>query len=41
MRFSVLQEGRPMTETYPHEQATDAYARMSSKARVRAVLTVS
>jgi len=42
MRFSVLHDIRPMIETYPLEQATDAYARMmSGKARFRVVLTTS
>lgn len=41
MRFSVLQDIRPTIETYPLEQAGDAYARMmSGKARFRVVLTV-
>lgn len=42
MRFSVLQDIRPMIETYPLEQAADAYARMmSGKARFRVVLTTN
>lgn len=42
MRFSVLQDIRPTIETYPLEQAADAYARMmSGDARFRVVLTMS
>lgn len=41
MRFSVLQDIRPTIETYPLEQAADAYARMmSGDARFRVVLTM-
>lgn len=41
MRFSVLQDVRPSVETYPLEQAAQAYARMmSGKARFRVVLTI-
>lgn len=41
LQFSVLQAIRPTIETYPLEQAADAYARMmSGKARFRVVLTV-
>jgi D-arabinose 1-dehydrogenase-like Zn-dependent alcohol dehydrogenase len=41
MRFSVLHDVRPTIETYPLEQAAEAYARMmSGEARFRVVLTV-
>jgi propanol-preferring alcohol dehydrogenase len=37
--FSILQNIRPMIETFPLEQAPDAYARMmQGKVRFRAVL---
>ena len=37
--FSVLEDVRPMIETFPLEQAADAYARMmQGKARFRVVL---
>lgn len=40
--FSVLENIRPMIETFPLEQATDAYARMmGGKARFRMVLVTS
>ena len=40
LRFSALQGIRPQIETYPLEQAADAYARMmSGDARFRVVLT--
>ena len=40
LRFSALQEIRPMIETYPLEKAPDGYARMvSGAARFRVVLT--
>jgi D-arabinose 1-dehydrogenase-like Zn-dependent alcohol dehydrogenase len=40
MRFSVHADIRPMIETFPLEQAAEAYARMmSGKARFRVVLT--
>lgn len=40
LRFSALQSIRPSIETYPLEQAADAYARMmSGDARFRVVLT--
>jgi alcohol dehydrogenase len=39
LRFSALQQVRPMIETYPLEQAADGYARMmSGAARFRVVL---
>jgi len=39
LAFSVLENIRPMIETFPLEQAADAYARMmQGKARFRAVL---
>ena len=39
LRFSVLQNIRPMIETVPLDQAADAYARMmQGKARFRMVL---
>ena len=39
LAFSVLQKIRPMIETFPLEQAADAYARMmQGKARFRMVL---
>jgi D-arabinose 1-dehydrogenase-like Zn-dependent alcohol dehydrogenase len=42
LKFSVLENIRPMIETFPLEQAADAYARMmSGKARFRAVLTIN
>ncbi|XAS76200.1 alcohol dehydrogenase [Dermatophilaceae bacterium Sec6.4] len=42
MHFSVLQDIRPTIETYPLEQAPEAYARMmSGDARFRVVLTMS
>jgi D-arabinose 1-dehydrogenase-like Zn-dependent alcohol dehydrogenase len=42
LRFSTLQEVRPMIETYPLEQAAEGYARMmSGAARFRVVLTTS
>jgi D-arabinose 1-dehydrogenase-like Zn-dependent alcohol dehydrogenase len=41
LAFSVLQNVRPMIETFPLEQAADAYARMmQGKARFRLVLTM-
>lgn len=41
LRFSALQNVRPTIETYPLEQATEAYARMmSGNARFRVVLTM-
>jgi len=41
LRFSELTGVRPMIETYPLDQAAEAYARMmSGKARFRAVLTM-
>ena len=41
LRFAELSGVRPMVETYPHEQAADAYARMmSGKAQFRVVLTM-
>lgn len=41
LAFSVLQNIRPMTETFPLEKAADAYAHMmSGQARFRAVLSV-
>jgi D-arabinose 1-dehydrogenase-like Zn-dependent alcohol dehydrogenase len=41
LRFSELAGVRPIVETYPLEQAGDAYARMiSGKARFRVVLTM-
>jgi len=41
LRFAELSGVRPMTETYPLEKATEAYARMmSGKARFRVVLTM-
>ena len=41
LRFAELSGVRPMVETYPLEQAADAYARMmSGKARFRVVLTM-
>jgi D-arabinose 1-dehydrogenase-like Zn-dependent alcohol dehydrogenase len=40
MRFSALTGIRPMTETFPLEQAAEAYERMmSNKARFRVVIT--
>jgi D-arabinose 1-dehydrogenase-like Zn-dependent alcohol dehydrogenase len=40
LRFSVLSEIRPMIETFPLDQAAQAYARMmSGKARFRVVIT--
>jgi D-arabinose 1-dehydrogenase-like Zn-dependent alcohol dehydrogenase len=40
LKFSVSEDVRPMIETYPLEQAAEAYARMmSGKARFRVVLT--
>ncbi len=40
MRFSALQDIRPMIETFPLERAADGYARMmSGEARFRVVLT--
>lgn len=40
LRFSTLQDVRPMIETYPLEQAAEGYARMmSGDARFRVVLT--
>jgi len=42
LAFSVLQNIRPMIETFPLEQATDAHARMmGGKARFRTVLVTS
>jgi D-arabinose 1-dehydrogenase-like Zn-dependent alcohol dehydrogenase len=42
MDFSVLSNIRPLIETYPLEQAAEAYERMmSGKARFRAVLTTA
>src|SRR5262245_8385781 len=42
LRFSVLQNIRPMIETVPLEQAADAYARMmQGKARFRMVLVTA
>ena len=39
LAFSFLENIRPMIETFPLEQATDAYARMmQGKARFRIVL---
>ena len=39
LSFSVLENIRPMVETFPLEQAADAYARMmQGKARFRMVL---
>ena len=39
LAFSVLENIRPMIETFPLEQAADAYARMmQGKARFRMVL---
>jgi len=39
LAFSVLENIRPMIETFPLEQAADAYARMmQGKARFRTVL---
>ena len=41
LTFSVLENIRPMIETFPLEQAADAYARMmQGKARFRAVLVM-
>jgi alcohol dehydrogenase, propanol-preferring len=41
IRFSVLTDIRPLIETFPLEQANDAFERMmSSKVRFRAVLTM-
>lgn len=41
LRFSVLQDVRPMIETYPLERAAEGYARMmSGDARFRVVLTM-
>jgi len=41
LAFSVLENVRPMIETFPLEQAVDAYARMmQGKARFRVVLTM-
>jgi D-arabinose 1-dehydrogenase-like Zn-dependent alcohol dehydrogenase len=41
LRFAALSGVRPMVETYPLEQAAEAYARMrSGKARFRVVLTM-
>jgi D-arabinose 1-dehydrogenase-like Zn-dependent alcohol dehydrogenase len=41
LRFAELSGVRPMVETYPLEQAAEAYARMmSGKARFRVVLTM-
>ena len=40
LRFSVLSQIRPMIETFPLDQAAQAYARMmSGKARFRVVIT--
>jgi D-arabinose 1-dehydrogenase-like Zn-dependent alcohol dehydrogenase len=40
LRFSALQQVRPMIETYPLEQAAEGYARMmANEARFRVVLT--
>jgi propanol-preferring alcohol dehydrogenase len=42
LAFSVLENIRPMIETYPLEQASDAYSRMmEGKARFRVVLVTS
>lgn len=42
MRFSAMTGVRPMTETFPLENATEAYERMmSNKARFRVVLTTA
>lgn len=42
LKFSVLTGARPMIETFPLEQAEDAYNRMmSGKARFRVVLKIS
>jgi propanol-preferring alcohol dehydrogenase len=42
LAFSVLENIRPMSETQPLEQATDAYARMrEGKARFRMALVTS
>lgn len=41
LRFAELSGMRPMIETYPLEQAAEAYARMiSGKAQFRVVLTI-
>jgi D-arabinose 1-dehydrogenase-like Zn-dependent alcohol dehydrogenase len=41
LKFSVLENVRPVIETFPLERAPEAYARMmSGKARFRAVLTM-
>jgi D-arabinose 1-dehydrogenase-like Zn-dependent alcohol dehydrogenase len=41
LAFSVLENIRPMIETFPLEQAADAYARMiQGKARFRVVLVI-
>jgi D-arabinose 1-dehydrogenase-like Zn-dependent alcohol dehydrogenase len=41
MRFSALTGVRPMIETFPLEQAAEAYERMiNNKARFRVVLTM-
>jgi D-arabinose 1-dehydrogenase-like Zn-dependent alcohol dehydrogenase len=41
LRFAELSGVRPMIETYPLEQAAEAYARMlSGKAEFRVVLTM-
>jgi D-arabinose 1-dehydrogenase-like Zn-dependent alcohol dehydrogenase len=41
MNFAELTGVRPMIETYPLEQADEAYARMTSgQARFRVVLTI-
>jgi D-arabinose 1-dehydrogenase-like Zn-dependent alcohol dehydrogenase len=41
LRFAELTGVRPMIETYPLEQAAEAYARMmSGKAQFRVVLTM-
>src|SRR4029077_2118144 len=41
LAFSVLQNVRPMIETFPLEQAVEAYARMiQGQARFRVVLTM-
>ena len=42
LAFSVLENIRPMIETFPLEKAADAYARMmEGKARFRVVLTTN
>jgi len=42
LAFSVLQNIRPMIETFPRERAADAYTRMmEGKARFRVVLVTN